>query len=700
MHDDILGIYDESGGGVNKMKRTFLLIFIVLALVACSKEDDVSPNDRFSTFTSYWSEQEFEKLYDMFSKETRSNFSKEDSIERFKKIYEDLSIKDIEITFDELSDEEIQALKEEENPSVVLPFTVEMESLAGPISFDYEATLVQEAISEEDDAESNWFVEWDAGFIHPELLDGGEISIEFVEPQRGDIIDRNQMPLAINDTVYEIGIKPEDLENREQSIKQIASILNMDEGKINEALDAAWVEDHLFVPITTILPTNEDTYNQLMAIPGVQRKELTGRIYPGGEATAHLVGYIGNVTADFLEKTDSDEYGPNDLVGRRGLEQLYEEQLKGKKGVTVSVRKEDGNEVTIAEKPVENGETIQLTIDINVQEKIFDGYGDNTGTTAAIDPKTGETLALVSAPSFDPNEILYGTSGNTWDKLENDPKQPLLNRFAASFAPGSVLKPITAAAGIHAGTLDPDETFEIEGLQWSKGEEWGNYKVTRVSESNGPVDLRDALLRSDNIYFAMQAVDMGSDVFTEEFKRFGFEEELPYEYPIAGSTLSNSGELTDEVLLANSSYGQGELEMSALHLATAYTMFLNEGNMLKPTLLLEEETGQIWKDELITKEDAKLIDDILRAVVTDGTAQQAKDANVPLAGKTGTVELKLTAEEGGSINSWFVGYPHDSQDILIAMMMEKTEDKPNGYTVEKFVEVINQLYSDQDDQDE
>ena len=682
------------------MKRAFLLIFVALALVACSNEEQVSPNERFSTFTSHWSEQEFEEVYDMFSKETKSNITPEQSIERYAKIYEDLDVENIEITFDELSEEEVQALAEEENPSVTLPFSVELESFAGPIVFDYEATLVQEPVSEEDDAELSWFVNWDAGFIHPELQDRGEIGIQPVQPVRGEILDRNQMPLAINDNVYQIGIKPGELENKEQSIAEMAGILNMNEEKINEALDAAWVEDHLFVPITTILPTDKDIYDQLMAIPGVQKKDMTGRIYPGGEATAHLVGYIGDITAEFLESTDSDEYGPNDKVGRRGLEQLYEEQLKGKRGVTVFIRKEDGSEVTIAEKPVENGKTIQLTIDINTQEKIFNGYKDDAGTAAAIDPQTGETLALVSAPSFDPNEILYGTN-NVWDDLENDPKQPLVNRFAASFAPGSVIKPVTAAAGIHAGTLDPEETFEIDGLQWSKGEEWGDYKVTRVSLSNGPVDLKDALLRSDNIYFAMQAVDMGSDAFIEEFKRFGFEEEFPYEYPIATSTISNNGELADEVLLANSSYGQGELEMTALHLATSYTTFLNEGNMLQPTLLLDEETGQIWKEGLVAKEEAQRIDDILRAVVTDGTAQQAEDANVPLAGKTGTVELKLTAETGGSINSWFVGYPHESRDILIAMMMEKTEDKPNGYTVGQFVDVMNQIYPDeQESQDD
>lgn len=676
------------------MKRIVWVLVLLLFLVACSDDEEkqVSPNERFSDFIALWSEQKFEQMYEMFSEETKETVSKEESVERYTKIYGDLNIENIHITFDEVSEEKLEQLEEleEENPTVKIPFQLEMDSFAGEISFEYEAELVQAPVSDEEDAELSWFVNWDSGFIHPELKDGGTIGVEIIEPKRGEILDRNQMPLAINDKVYEIGIKPGDLEYPEQAKQQIADLLGIKKEKVDEALSAAWVEDHLFVPVGTILPSDEETYQKLMAIPGVQRKEITGRIYPGGEATSHLVGYIGDITAEFLEETESDEYTPNDKVGRRGLELLFEEQLKGKRGAKIYVNKEDGEQVTIAENPVENGETIQLTIDINLQEKIYEAYGDDAGTTVAIDPKTGETLAIVSAPAFDPNEILYGTSGNVWSELENDERLPLINRFAATFAPGSVVKPITAAAGINAGTLDPEDGIEIDGLHWSNGESWGNYQVARVSLSDGPVDLKDAIVRSDNIYFAMQAVEMGNKTFVEEMEKLGFAEDIPFEYPLTKSKLSNSGTLDDEILLANSSYGQGELEMTALHLATAYTMFLNEGNMLKPTLLLSEETGQIWKENAMPKDEAERMNEILRAVVTDGTARVAEqEADVPLAGKTGTAELKLTRDSEGSVNSWFVAYPYESQDILIAMMIEETEDKESGYAVEKTAEIIN-----------
>jgi len=174
----------------------------------------------------------------------------------------------------------------------------------------------------------------------------------------------------------------------------------------------------------------------------------------------------------------------------------------------------------------------------------------------------------------------------------------------------------------------------------------------------------------------------------------GFGEELPFEYPINTSTVSASGEMDDEVMLANASYGQGQLEMSALHLAAGYTMFINEGNMVKPTFLSSEETSQIWLDNVISAEQADLIADTLRAVVTDGTASVANEADFPISGKTGTAELKLTGEDDSAQeNGWFVGYPTEEPDILIAMMIEETQDRGgSSYTAEKVTDLLIDIH--------
>jgi penicillin-binding protein len=670
------------------MKKIVLAIFVLLIVLlgACSAKDEVTPNERFDTFVKQWNGLKFEKMYEMFASETKSKYPKKDSIDRYGKIYEDLNISDLKVNFKKLNEEELE--KAMDSGVASIPFTVEMESLAGPITFDYKAPLIQEG--EKDD--KNWFVEWDPGFLFPEIKDGGEIKIKRETPKRGDILDRNQMPLAINDIVYEIGIVPEKLgDDEKKAKKKIADLLQISTEQIDSAIDADWVQPDLFVPLKKIPKTNDSLLDKLWKIDGVAGREVTGRIYPEDKAAAHLVGYVGQINAEELEKQEQGIYSANDMIGKRGLEQLYEKKLKGEPGAKIIVSKND-DEIVLAEKPVKNGKNITVTIDVNIQEKIYQSYDGDSGTAAAIDPKSGETLALVSSPSFDPNEILYGTTPNLWEKLQDDEKEPLLNRFKATFAPGSALKPITAAIGLENGTIKPNDGIEINGLTWSNGKGWGDYKVRRVSESSGPVDVSDALIQSDNIYFAMQAVKMGSDAFVSGMEQFGFGNKLPYEYPISASDVSSNGKIDDEVLLANSSYGQGQLEMSSLHLALAYTPFLNDGNMIKPTLLTSEKTGEIWQKDLITNENANIIKKALKDVVEKGTAKKAKQESLSISGKTGTAELKLTGGESGKENGWFVGYPSEDQDILIAMMIEGTEAKGgSAYTAKKVSDILVKL---------
>lgn len=670
-------------------KKILLLCTVILFIfmVACSKDERVTPNERFDTYVKQWNDQDFEKMYNMLTKESLTTYPAEDFIDRYQKIYEDLNITNLQITHEALTTEKLEQAMEE--GKAMIPFSVSMESLAGPITFDYEATLLQHGEEEE----YNWFIEWDPGFIFPEIKDGGAISFQTTTPLRGEILDRNSMPLAINDFVYEVGIVPGKLgDNANQTKEKIGQLLNMSVDAIDTKLNANWVKDDLFVPLKKMPKTNTDILNQLSKLDGMMEQEVTGRVYPSAEATAHLIGYIGQITAEELEDKDPDIYNANDMIGKRGLEQLFEERLKGENGVKITISNEDQEDILLAEKPVKNGENIHLTIDANIQDKVFQAYDDEAGTAAAIDPKTGETLALVSSPSFDPNELLYGISQSRWDKLNDDPQMPLINRFAATYAPGSVIKPITAAIGLENGSIDPNEGIDIKGPTWSNGKGWGDYKVRRVSESSKPVDLADAMIRSDNIYFAMKAVDMGGAKLISGLEQFGVGEKIPFEYPILNSTISTSGKLEGEVTVANTSYGQAEIELSSLHLAAAYTTFLNEGNMLKPTLLMSEETRKFWHEKLITPEHAVLIQGLLRDVVTKGTGKAANHDELAISGKTGTVELKLSIDSKGHENGWFIGYPTDKQDILIAMMVEHAEDiGTSAWATEKVTNILLEL---------
>lgn len=658
-----------------------LSFIIILFITSCSQRHS-DPEAYINKYISEWNDEEFSKMYHMIDK---NNYTEEDFIERYEKIYHDIKVKDLKVTYDSPEKKSIKLAIKEKKP-LKIPIKVSLNSLAGPITFEDNLHVIFQSDSKKDT--KPWVIDWNPDLIFPGLNKGGKIFIEHNLPKRGDILDRNQMPLALSDTAYEIGIIPQNLVNESQEKQQMSNLLNIPVSKIDEQLNAKWVENHLFVPLKKVSSTNTNVLNQLANIPGSAKNEINVRTYPLEEAAAHLVGYIGNVTAEDIKKDTS--YKEGDSIGKRGLEQLFEKDLKGTIGTQIKVVHDAEEDLILANTEAINGENITLTIDVNIQEKIFNAFETRAGTAAAIDPKTGDILALISSPAFNPNDLLFGLSQNQWDALQNNPKMPLINRFASTYAPGSVIKPITAAVGLDNKTLQPNAGIEINGLKWGKNG-WGNSKVTRVSNSYKPVDLNDALVRSDNIYFAMQAINMGEDKFIEGFSKFGFGKEIPMAYPITPSEVSRDGKLPNEILLAHSSYGQGELEVSALHLASTYSAILNKGTMLKPRLLSTDKE-EVWQDKLITEENAKILQKDLRDVITKGTGKVAEKADFPIAGKTGTAELKLSLGSRGSENGWFVGYPDDKQNIIIAMMMENVQDEGASFLVtEKVTDILIDL---------
>jgi len=668
------------------MKKKRLLLFLtfvsaLLILSSCS-QDEAKPEDRLKSYISLWDNKEFNKMYEMDSEKSKKQYPKKKMADRYDKLYKELGIKNLKITYKTPDEDKLK--KEMKNDKATFPISVKMDSFAGPISFDTKVVLNRQ---EDEKKKKNWYVNWNPGLIFPQLKEGGSVMIQNLEAQRGEILDRNQMPLAINDTAYRIGIVPEQFGEDEGKMQRLASLLGMSVSQIKDTLSQNWVKPNLFVPLK-IVAKDAKSISELSQMPGVTYEETKSRTYPAGPSSAHLIGYIGIITAEEL-KEQGDAYNSTDMIGKRGLEQVYEEKLRGHNGTKITVKDHNDEETVLAETPAKNGENVQLTIDSVVQEKIYKSYNGDAGTSAAINPKTGETLAIVSSPGFDPNEFVNGISSSRLEALQDDPNKPLINRFNLTYAPGSVIKPISAMIGLKNGTIKPHEGLTINGLTWSNGKGWGGYEVRRVSGTDKPVDVTDALVRSDNIFFAKKGVAMGANKYEQGLKDFGFAEKIPYTYPIKQSQISNSGKFDNEVLLANSIYGQGEIEMSSLHIALAYTPILSNGLMPKPVLLSSDKKGMPWHENLINEEDAKLMQKALRKVVTDGTAKKAKDAKVQISGKTGTAELKKSKDSKGHENSWFVAYPTKEKDIVISMMVEKAEGR--GHIV---VERVSSIISD------
>ncbi|WP_313886488.1 penicillin-binding transpeptidase domain-containing protein [Bacillus sp. SD088] len=644
-------------------KKWFLILLVLLIMILAGCSDKVAkPEDQFGEYVQLWEKQDFDKMYNYLSTETKEQVKKEDFVERYSKIYKDLEIQDLDIQFTKPEEE-----TDKKDETAEFPLHVSMDSLAGEIEFDQQSHWVKEDV---DDKTTEWRMNWDSTFIFPDLEEGDKISVPTIPPIRGAILDRNGIALAENGEAIQVGIVPGKMEG-DDTVAKLAQLLGIDTESIENALNQSWVKSDLLVPIKTIPASSDELSEKLLALPGVQLGKAEARIYPLAERAAHLTGNLSSVTAEDLEKHKDKGYTDTDMIGRRGLELVLEDRLRGTPGVQIIIKKEDGSEKILAEKEVENGEDVELTIDSALQTIIYDEFQGKPGTAAAIDPETGETIALVSSPAFDPNLLTLGANEDQWKKLQDDPKQPMLNRLNSAFAPGSVLKPITAAIGLKDGTITWDEKLTINGKGWKKDKSWGKYEVKRVSDPGIPIDLDKALIYSDNIYFAQKAIELGQDKFEAGLKNFGFAEDMPYLYPMHQSTY---GEIGTDISLADSSYGQGQIELTVLHLATMYSTFTNKGNMVKPILEAKEKKGEIWKKDLLTEEQAKQLTASLRKVVDDpnGTARGAKIEGYPLAGKTGTAEYEK-AEQGveGKENGWFVAYNPEKPDLIIALMVQE-----------------------------
>ena len=384
------------------------------------------------------------------------------------------------------------------------------------------------------------------------------------------------------------------------------------------------------------------------------------------------------------------------------MEKLYEKQLKGKDGCDIKILDSDGEvKEVLASIFKEDGMDIRLTIDSDLQKSLYEQFKEDPGCSVAMNPCTGEVLALVSTPSYDNNEFIRGLSSEKWTSLNEDEKKPLYNRFRQVWCPGSTFKPVVAGIGLKTGSIDPKEDFGNEGLAWQKDSSWGSYQVTTLHEYE-PVIMKNAIIYSDNIYFAKAALKIGSENFMNTLNEIGFNQNMPFEIAMQESTYSNTDKIETEIQLADSGYGQGQILVNPLHLASIYTSFLNEGNMIKPYLKYKEEAfGETWIENAFSKENVEEIMQGVEGVVNDpeGTGYAAHRDDILLAGKTGTAELKATKEDtSGKEIGWFSVFTADKsvdKPILLISMVENVKGiGGSGYVVKKDATVLDEYFEE------
>ncbi|SEP21936.1 penicillin-binding transpeptidase domain-containing protein [Paenibacillus sp. OK076] len=651
-----------------------------------SKTEEVKPEVTVNQYIEHLQKKEFDQLYTLMTPASlkESGMNREQFVEKYNAIYSGMEVSAIKAelkpkVIEETTDGTGNDNKNQNPDAYEVDYSLQLTTFLGEVAETHTLKLVREELEE---GGKVWRINWKPSMILTDMVKGSKVRVRTLFPERGDIVDREGLPLATKGNIYEWGIIPEKLgENPEPMIARIAEHYKVTEAMINTALAQKWVKPEYFVPIAS---TEDSRVPAALAGVQVQSKEI--RYYPLGEAAAHLIGYVRKATKEDLEKDTEGYYRAEDWIGKAGLEQSLEKQLRGERGGLIEITDESGNTRSeLIRKDAVDGQNIQLTISSEQQRKLYKtlSSGGDAGAMVLMNPTDGNLLALASAPAYNPNKMVTGLTQAEWDAYSADEKLPFITRFTNRYAPGSTFKAITAAAGLMEKVTTADKSHDISGLQWRKDESWGGYYVKRV-KSVSPVNMVDALVYSDNIYFAKEAVEMGSAKFIEGIQKFGFGDNFGLdELYLKPSQYANEAhlDLSSEVLLADTSYGQGEMLMSPIHLASSFTPFINEGKMVKPVLIEEKET--VEPEVVITPEVANTVKDALGQVVTrsGGTAHSLNSLPEGLAAKTGTAELKAKKGEKGQENGFVVVFDTESPSFLIAAVIEQVNGRGGSHYV-------------------
>ena len=547
---------------------------------------------------------------------------------------------------------------------------------------------------------------------HEELRERAEnnrTAVVPVVPNRGHILDRNGIVLATNYSAYTLEVTPSKVVNLEQTIDQLATVIDIaarDRRRFKKLLEESKSFESL--PLRTRLSDEEVAKfaAQRYRFPGVDIKARLFRNYPFGELASHVIGYIGRINQAEKEKLDDSEdqanYRGTEYIGKLGVEQSFETQLHGVTGVD-SVETSAGGRAMrkLASSPATPGNTVKLSIDIKLQHLVEELFGNRRGALVALEPKTGEILAFVSKPTFDPNLFVEGIDSESWQALNESPDKPLLNRaLRGTYPPGSTYKPFMALAALETGFRTPEQSIADPGYFM-----FGSHRFRDDKEGgHGMVNMYRSIVQSCDTYYYILANDMGVDTIHDQLQRFGFGELTGIDifgevrgllpstawkrraYRRADQQKWYSGETISLGI------GQGYNNFTMLQLASATATLANDGIKMRPHLVKEVLDVMTHSPTTTTRESmgeviakSKNIDVIKNALVgvnLEGTsASSFRGAPYTSAGKTGTAQVvqikqneKYVAskmEERFRDHALFMAFaPAENPKIALAIIVE------------------------------
>lgn len=516
-----------------------------------------------------------------------------------------------------------------------------------------------------------------------------------IPAQRGEIFDRNgTVPMVLNIDSFAVDLIPGEIpaENFQTVLSRLSSILKIPESdiakKIPKQLRRSFqsIEIQSNVPYTTITAIAEF----IDELPGVSWHSKPIRNYVETGSISHVLGYVGNITREELKLFYNKGYTTNSIIGKAGIEKQYDELLRGADGYeyrTVDVKgRYIENSTTI--KPPEMGKNLILTIDRKTQLLAEDALGDRIGSAVVLKAATGEILAMVSYPFYDPNLFNFDDSNEQYQKLLTDKNNPLLNRVVnASYPPASTFKVILTTALLQENSISPEKKIDCPGEI-----EYGDriFRCHIRKPGHGPLDLKNALAQSCDVYFWVAGRDnLGVERIASYAQEFGFGESVQIDLPSQTAGFVPTPQWKERRFhekwlggdTMNMSIGQGYLLASPMQLADSIAMVVNGGKIYKPHLLKEVRDPasnalvsviqpELLKQSNIAPEVFAQVRENMRYVITNGTAQfPMKNKVVQLAGKTGTAEVGRT---DGHWHSWMVAYgPYDgpAEDAVVVVVM-------------------------------
>ncbi len=523
-----------------------------------------------------------------------------------------------------------------------------------------------------------------------------------VVPGRGLILDREGRILADNVPAYRLDVTPEEAGDPQALIEALSQVVELAPEDI-ERFEAARKGARGFRAIPLKLRIGDDEAARFAVerwrFPGVELVPYLNRRYPYGELLAHVVGYVGRTDEDDIARF-GEAHGVFTHTGRTGLERYYDETLRGVVGYEQVETNVEGRALgRLGLVPATAGADLRLSIDVELQQAMVAAFGEMQGSAVAVDPATGQVLAMVSLPSYDPNLFVNGISNTDYRALMDDPARPLFNRnVLGGGPPGSIVKPFVALAGVDSGLRTPESRVFSTGEFFIPGQSRGYRDAGR---GGGWVDLRDSISRSINYYYYKLAYDMGIDRLAEYMHRYGFGE--PTGIDLTGESAGivpsrewkakNSREpwYPGETVIAG--IGQGYWVATALQMARGTAAIANGGRLHPLRLVAERRTGYDAPWSPLPAAPAPRITDNpahLRAVQEGmentihgrGTAvAMARGAPYRMAGKTGTAQ-KISRRGSASLDprtlpyhlrhqALFAGYaPAENPTIALAVVVE------------------------------